>query len=173
MLLVTASVADRLVGCWLERDCLPVCRRSRPHTLLTSAMEQQTIQQPRSPTGGRTGQAPSHTINKVHAVLQRMQRFLYSKSTHCPHFVHHFFFFLRQTLFERHDGTVGPGCDTWIHLTMQFKEIHGRKKRKKRSSDINMGRSGSGCQKCHRGVQCNILQSFIDFICSIYLFIYL
>lgn len=130
MLLVTASVADRLVGCWLERDCLPVCRRSRPHTLLTSAMEQQTIQQPRSPTGGRTGQAPSHTINKVHAVLQRMQRFLYSKSTHCPHFVHHFFFFLRQTLFERHDGTVGPGCDTWIHLTMQFKEIHGRKKRK-------------------------------------------
>lgn len=60
MLLVTASVADRLVGCWLERDCLPVCRRSRPHTLLTSAMEQQTIQQPCRPTGGQTGQPNTH-----------------------------------------------------------------------------------------------------------------
>lgn len=60
MLLVTASVADRLVGCWLERDCLPVCRRSRPHTLLTSAMEQQTIQQPCSPMGGQTGQPNTH-----------------------------------------------------------------------------------------------------------------
>lgn len=60
MLLVTASVADRLVGCRLERDCLPVCCRSRPHALLTSAMEQQTIQQPCSPTGSQTRQPITH-----------------------------------------------------------------------------------------------------------------
>lgn len=130
MLLVTASVADRLVGCWLERDCLPVCCRSRPHTLLTSAMEQQTIQQPCSPTGGRTGQAPSHTINKVHAVFTENATFfifqIHALSIFCSPF------FLRQTLCKRHDVTVGPGSDTWIHLTMQFKEIHGGGKKRKK-----------------------------------------
>lgn len=60
MLLITASVADRLVGCRLERDCLPVARRSRSHTLLTSATEKRTIQLPYGPVGGQTGQRITH-----------------------------------------------------------------------------------------------------------------
>lgn len=40
--------------------------------------------------------------------------------------------FLRQMLCERHDLTFGPGSEMWIHLTMQFKEIHILKKRKKK-----------------------------------------
>lgn len=32
--------------------------------------------------------------------------------------------FLRQMLCERHNVTVAPGSKMWIHLTMQFKDIH-------------------------------------------------
>lgn len=122
MLLVTASVADRLVGCWLERDCLPVCRRSRPHTLLTSATEQRTIQQRCSPTGaGQTGQPITRDKISCMQFLQRMQHFLYSS----PHAVHLLFSIFETDAFcERHDVTAGPGSEMWIPLTMQFKEIH-------------------------------------------------
>lgn len=125
MLLVTASVADRLVGCWPERDCLPVCCRSRPYTLSTSATEQQTIQQPRGPTGQLDGTACHTQLITCMQFLQRMQHFLYS--SHCPSFVLHFRdrCFVRGMIF-----TVGPGSGRWIHLTMQFKEIHMKKWKK-------------------------------------------
>lgn len=78
-------------------------------------------------------------------------------------------------LCERHDVVAGPGSEMWIHLTMQFKEIHLKKTTKKnqRSNKINMGRSDYFTmpkmpQKT--SVQCNILQSFTDLFA---LFIYL
>ena len=163
MLLVAASVVDRLVGCWLERDCLPVGRRSRPHTLLTSATEQQTIQQPPPPpphSHGRLDRTPpyippttplkhthththTHTIHNVHAVFTENATFFYIPILTL------FIFgspFLRQMLCERHDVPAGPGSEMWIHLTMQFKEIHikehKKKEKEKRSSNINMVRCG-------------------------------
>lgn len=89
MLLVTASVADRLVGCWLERDCLPVCSRSRPHAPLTSAAGRLT----------NTAAPPScvhpdgeHTTNNMHDVFTENERFFYIYiSLHLPPpFVLHF-----------------------------------------------------------------------------------
>lgn len=87
--------------------------------------------------------------------------------------------FLRQMLCERHDLTFGPGSEMWIHLTMQFKEIHILKKRKKKR-----GATTSTwdvlvilpCQKCHWRLRLNVIyfnQSFIFIIYLLYLFTYL
>lgn len=84
ILWITTSVADRLVGRWLERSCLPVRRRSRPHTLLTSATEQQTMQRLRSLMGGSPQDMTWHTHSythtlksNMHAVFNRECKFFY------------------------------------------------------------------------------------------------
>ncbi|KAF1374880.1 hypothetical protein PFLUV_G00233650 [Perca fluviatilis] len=153
MLLVTASVADRLVGCWLERDCLPVCCRSRPHTLLTSAMEQQTITASLQSYERPDRTSPSHTINKVHAVFTENATFFFTfhsqntLSIFCSPF-------LRQMLCERHDVPIGPGSEMWIYLTMQFKEIHIKKGATTSTWDVLVILP---CQKCHRRLRLNVI----------------
>lgn len=79
--------------------------------------------------------------------------------------------FLRQMLCERHDVTVGPGSETWIHLTMQFKEIH----RKKRGATISTWDVLVilPCQKCHRRLMLNVIYFSHSSIYLLYLFTYL
>lgn len=68
-------------------------------------------------TADRT--SPSHKINNVHAVFTENATFFYTPIPTLSVFCSAFW---RQMLCERHDVPVGS--EMWIHLTMQFKEIH-------------------------------------------------
>lgn len=101
--------------------------------------------------------------------LQRMQHF-YSPVFTLSTFSSPFF---RGMLCERHDVTAGPGSEMWIHLTMQFKEIHILTKGAATSTwDLLVILP---CQKkpLKTLAECNIFQSFMYLFAQvIYLWIY-
>lgn len=110
---------------------------------------------------------PSHTINNMHADFSGMQHFFYilifTLSVFCSPF-------LRQMLCERHNVTVAPGSEMWIHLTMQFKEIHIKRGAMKSTWDIVVILP---CQKCQWRLRLNVKYFSHSCIYLLYLFTYL